>query len=115
MLLDTSVVDVVVVDDSVEVVVVDTVVVVDVVNGVGSVLVSLSLFSLKPMLLVPDVFVGVGTSSFLFLVGVRTLRLVPDDCVEVGTLPEFTNILGDSVAPILLWQHTLGKDFSKPH
>lgn len=113
MLLDTSVVDVVVVvDDSVVVVVVDTVVVVDVVNGVGSVLVSLSLFSLKPT--IPDVFVGVGT-SFLFLVGVRTLRLVPDDCVEVGTLPEFTNILGDSVAPILLWQHTLGKDFSKPH
>jgi len=114
LLLDTSVVVVVVVDSVVVVVVVETVVVVDVVNGVGSVLVSLSLFSLKPIVLVPDVFVGVGT-SLLFLVGVRTLRLVPDDCVEVGTLPEFTNILGDSVAPILLWQHTLGKDFSKPH
>lgn len=99
MVLETSVVDVTV-EDSV-VVVVDVVVVVEVVNGVGSVLVSPSLFSLRPTTLVPDVCDGVGT-SFLFLVGVRTFRLVPDDCGEVGTLPELTNIRGASVAPLLL-------------
>ena len=102
MVLDTSVVDVTV-EDSVVVVVDVVVVVVEVVNGVGSVLVSLSLslFSLRPTMLVPDVCDGVGT-SFLFLVGVRTFRLVPDDCGDIGTLPELTNILGASVAPLLL-------------
>lgn len=101
MVLDTSVVDVTV--EEFVVVVVDVVVVVEVVNGVGSVLVSLSLslFSLRPIMLVPDVCDGVGT-SLLFLVGVKTFRLVPDDCGEVGTLPELTNILGASVAPPLL-------------